>query len=73
MGKVLKCRDIGVDCDFEAHGSDEAEILQKAAVHASASHQNVQVTPELQDKIKAAIKDEGGECCGGGSSGSSCS
>ena len=63
MGKVLKCRDVGVDCDFEVHGKDEAEILQKAAEHAKGCHQGVQVTPELQARIKAAIKDAGGSCC----------
>ena len=63
MGKVLKCRDVGVNCDFEAHGKDEGEILRKAAEHAASCHQGVQLTPELQTKIKAAIKDEG-SCCG---------
>lgn len=64
MGKVLKCRDIGVDCDFEARGENEAEILQKAAEHAKSCHQGIELTPELQSKIKAAIQDEGGSCCG---------
>ena len=63
MGKVLKCRDVGVDCDFEAHGKTEAEILQQAAEHAKGCHLGVQMTPELQRKIRAAIKDEGGSCC----------
>ncbi len=63
MGKVLKCRDVGVDCDFEAHGQTEAEILQKAAEHAKGCHTGTKITPELQTKIKAAIKDEGGSCC----------
>ena len=73
MGKVLKCRDAGVDCDFEAHGKDDAEIMTKAAEHAASCHQDVPITPELQAKIKAVIKDEDGECCGGSESGSSCS
>ena len=68
MGKVLRCSDVGVDCDFEVRGHDEAEILQKAAEHAKGCHQGVQMTPEIQAKIKAAIKDEGGSCCGGHSS-----
>ena len=67
MGKVLKCRDVGVDCDFEVHGKDEAEILQKAAEHAAGCHQDVALNPELQAKIKTAIKDEGDACCGGSS------
>jgi predicted small metal-binding protein len=65
MGKVLKCRDVGVDCDFEAHGKDEAEILRKAAEHAKGCHTGVQLTPALQAKIRSAIRDEGGSCCSG--------
>lgn len=65
MGKMLKCREVGVDCDFEAHGKSEAEILQKAAEHAKGCHPGVQMTPELVAKIKGAIKDEGSSCCGG--------
>jgi predicted small metal-binding protein len=61
--KVLKCRDVGVDCDFEAKGASEAEILKQAAEHAKGCHQRVQFTPELQAKIRAAIKEEGGSCC----------
>ncbi len=63
MGKVLKCRYVGVGCDFEAHGKDVAEILAKAAEHAKGCHTGTQITPELQTKIIAAIKDEGGSCC----------
>ena len=65
MGKMLSCRDVGVECDFEVHGKDEAEILRKAAEHAKGCHKGVQLTPELQAKIRAAIKEEGGSCCGG--------
>ena len=70
--KVLKCRDVGVDCDEVIHGHSEAEILQKAAEHAKGCHQGVQLTPELQTKLKAAIKDEESgrsSCCGGSSCG----
>lgn len=63
MGKVLKCRDVGVDCDFEVHGETEEEILAKAAEHAQGCHAGVEMTPDVQAKIKAAIKDEGGSCC----------
>ena len=64
MGKVLKCRDVGVNCDFVARGTDEAEILRQATEHAKGCHQGVEMTPELQTKIRTAIKDESGSCCG---------
>ena len=71
-GKVLKCRDVGVDCDEVIHGHNEAEIMQKAAQHAAGCHQGVKITPELKAKLVAAIKDEGqgsSGCCGGSSCG----
>ena len=69
--KVLKCRDVGVNCDEVIRGNSEAEILQKAAEHAKGCHQGVQMTPQLQAKLKSVIKDEGGSssCCGGSSCG----
>ena len=61
--KVLKCRDVGVDCDFEVHGKDEAEILKKAAEHAAGCHQGVEMTPAVKAKIVASIKEEKSSCC----------
>ena len=65
MGKTLACKDVGVDCDFVIHGKDEADILRQAAAHAQGCHNNIKLTPEIQIKLKAAIKEEGGSCCGG--------
>ena len=65
MGKMLRCRDVGVNCDFEARGKDEADILRQAAEHAKGCHTGTVITPELQAKIRAAIKDDSGSCCGG--------
>ena len=70
--KVLKCRDVGVDCDEVIHGNSEAEILMRAAEHAKECHRGVQFTPALQAKLKAAIQEEGqgsSSCCGGCSCG----
>ena len=67
MGKMLSCKDVGVDCDFVIHGQDEADILRQAAEHAKGCHQNVQMTPAVQAKIRSVIKDESSSCCGGSS------
>jgi len=56
--KVLKCRDVGVDCDFVAQGSNEQEVMAKAAEHARKDHGFADIPPELADKVKAAIHDE---------------
>ena len=69
MGKTLACKDVGVDCDVVLEGKDEAELLRKAAEHAKGCHTGIQLTPAVQAKIKAAIKDQGSSssCCGGSS------
>ena len=69
MGKALACKDVGVDCDFVIHGKDEADVLRQAAEHAKGCHNNVQMTPAVQAKIRAAIKEDTGSssCCGGSS------
>ena len=66
MGKILSCKDVGVDCDFVIRGPDVADVLRQAAEHAKGCHQNVQMTSVVIAKVKAAIKeDQGGSCCGG--------
>lgn len=67
MGKTLACKDVGVNCDFVIKGADEADVMRQAAEHAKGCHQSVQMTPEVQAKIRSVIKDEGGSCCGGSS------
>ena len=57
MAKVLRCRDVGVDCDFEVWGDSEAEILQAAGQHARSAHQ-MQVTDEVVAAVRQAIKEE---------------
>jgi predicted small metal-binding protein len=58
MAKVLKCRDVGVDCDFVARGATVEEVLEKAKEHAGKDHGFADIPPELVDKVKAAIRDE---------------
>jgi len=53
----LKCKDVGVECDFEIKGaSSEEEIMQMAAIHAKMAHKMDQIPPEMAAKAKAAIK-----------------
>jgi predicted small metal-binding protein len=56
MTKQLRCRDVGMNCDFEMTGKTEEEVLQKAAAHASSTHQITQMTPELTAKVRSAIR-----------------
>jgi predicted small metal-binding protein len=58
LTKVLKCRDVGVDCDFVARGATVEEVMEKAKVHAGKDHGFTEIPPELAEKAKAAIHDE---------------
>ena len=58
MSKVVRCRDVGVDCDFEARGETDVEVLRKCAEHARSEHGMDKIPPELAAKVKSAIRDE---------------
>ena len=58
MGKVLKCRDAGADCDFEARGATEEDILRQVAEHVKKDHGMTEISPDLLAKVKAAIREE---------------
>ena len=58
MTKVVRCRDVGVDCDFEARAETEEEILKKCAAHASADHNMTEIPLAMVEKIREAIRDE---------------
>jgi predicted small metal-binding protein len=56
MAKELRCRDVGMDCDFKVRGDTEEEVLRQAAAHARTAHQINEMTPELAAKVRAAIR-----------------
>ena len=56
MAKQLRCRDVGLNCDYEVRGATDEEVLQKAVVHARTVHQLTDVPPELASKVRAAIR-----------------
>ncbi len=58
MAKVLRCRDVGVDCDFVARGASVEEVMEKAKDHACSDHGFTGIPPELADRVMAAIHDE---------------
>lgn len=58
MAKVLHCNDVVPDCEYVARGDSEQEVLQQAAEHARTAHNIADVTPELADKVRSAIRDE---------------
>jgi len=54
----MKCRDVGMDCDFVAKGKTEQEVLTKAAEHAKKDHGMEKIPDEVLTKVRAAIHDE---------------
>lgn len=58
MGKMVKCRDIGFDCDGVIRADTADEALTQAAAHAQSVHGLEVVTPEVVEAVKAAIRDE---------------
>lgn len=56
--KVLRCRDVGFDCDSVMRAETEEAILRQAAEHARTVHDLSQVSEEAIEDIRAAIHDE---------------
>jgi predicted small metal-binding protein len=57
MAKTLSCRDVGVDCDFQASGETTDDVLRQTREHAKIAHGFDDIPPELAEKVQAAIKD----------------
>ena len=56
--KILQCSDLGMNCNFQARGETEQEVMQKAAEHAKSAHKIDEITPDLAAQVKSAIHDE---------------
>lgn len=59
MTKVLKCGDVTPGCNFEMRGNSEDEVLKQADQHAKTAHNMQTMPPEVLNKVRAAIHDEG--------------
>lgn len=58
MAKVLRCRDVGLDCDFVIRADSEEELLKKAAEHAATTHDMKEIPEEILSQVRAAIRSE---------------
>ncbi len=58
MEKVIRCRDVGFDCDGVIKAKTEEEALKLAAEHAKKEHGLQEVTPEVVEKIKSVMTEE---------------
>lgn len=59
MAKVLRCKHIGPDskCEFEANGETEQDILKQVQDHAAQAHDIREITAELVQRAKEAMRD----------------
>ena len=56
MTKSLSCKDAGVDCSWSATAETEEELIAKATEHVKESHKDMEITPELAEKVKSLMK-----------------
>ena len=52
---VFKCRDMDMDCDFEASADSVDELMPRIAEHADQAHDIKMISPELMDQVRQVI------------------
>ncbi len=58
MPKILRCNDVMPGCKAVIEGKDEADVMAKATAHAKNDHKLLTISPDVANKVKAAIKEE---------------
>jgi predicted small metal-binding protein len=58
MTKVVRCRDVGFECEGVIRAETEEEALKMVAEHAQAVHDMQEVTPEVVEKVRSLMRDE---------------
>jgi len=60
VAKVLRCRDLGMNCPKEIRAQTEEELLKLASEHAEKDHgvPASMIPPSITAMVKASIKDE---------------
>jgi predicted small metal-binding protein len=58
MAKQFACKDIGMNCGFKTEANNEEELMVKIAQHAKEVHNMSQISPDLLQKVKGAIKEK---------------
>ncbi len=50
------CKDIGIDCPFESHGSTNHELMKKFIDHAGSAHKMYVLSADVIFKVQNAIR-----------------
>lgn len=52
----FRCKDIGMDCDFQVSGKEAADLIPQIAEHAIGTHEIGEINDDLKEKINNSIK-----------------
>lgn len=60
MAKVLRCRDLGMNCAKEVRAETQEELLKLAAEHAERDHgiSAASLPPSIMAMVTSVIRDE---------------
>ena len=58
MAKVLRCSDIGAQCNWIGRAETEEELFKMASEHAAAVHGMKEIPKDLLAKAKTLIREE---------------
>ena len=58
MARILRCRDLGPDCDFVARGETDEAVMAQAAGHARMVHGMERISEDMERQARASIIDE---------------
>lgn len=58
MAKLLRCRDVGFDCDAEVRAETEDDLLRMVAEHAREVHGLEEVDDAVVEKVLASMKSD---------------
>lgn len=56
MTEQISCNDVVPGCTWKAEAATEEELMKKVVEHAAEVHGVHEVSPELAEKVKAAIR-----------------
>jgi len=54
LGYTFKCKDLGLQCDYQATADSAVEVAKQASAHAMQAHKAEAMT--IASKIKDAVK-----------------
>lgn len=56
MSIVIRCKDLGFDCDQLIHAETEEDAFSLVTAHVEDAHEVDEVSPEMTARIKEVIR-----------------